>query len=199
LILVPQFTCSTCQKPFTVPDTTLAKFPGWVPKQCLGCKKGGSAPVRSTPAATTFRGDGPETGVFTDGSATPNPGPGGWAAVYVVEGKIVAEKHGHEPHTTNNRMELRALIAGYSMVPAGIAVPIYTDSNLCVQSITQWAPAWKRNGWRKKDGEIKNLELVQELFALAQARPDVQLTWIKAHVGYRWNEYADQLAGSYRR
>ena len=144
-------------------------------------------------------GDGPDTGVFTDGSASPNPGPGGWAAVYVVEGKVIEQLHGHEPQTTNNRMELQALIAGYKMTPAGVAVSMYTDSDLCVKSITLWAHKWKANGWRKSGGEIKNLELVQELYALAQSRPDIKLTWIKAHVGYRWNEYADQLAGSYRR
>jgi len=113
----------------------------------------------------------------------------------VIDGKVVEKRCGHEPNTTNNRMELRAIIEAYTMMPPD-GVPIYTDSKLCVDSINDWAPGWERRGWRRHRGEIKNLDLVQELFALARARPDVQLTWIKAHVGYQWNEYADRLAGA---
>jgi ribonuclease HI len=119
--------------------------------------------------------------------------------VYVVAGEIVAEAEGHEPHTTNNRMELTALIAGYGLVPAGVATSVWTDSKLCVDTITKWAPGWARNGWRRKGGEIANLDLVQRLYALAQARPELELRWIKAHAGSRWNEYADSLATAYRR
>jgi len=143
--------------------------------------------------------DGPETGVFTDGAAEPNPGPGGWGAVHVTDGQIVNEVLGHEPHTTNNRMELTALIEGYRMLDGRPATTVWTDSQLCVNTINEWAAGWEKRGWRRKTGEIKNLELVQELYALAQARPDVELRWIKAHSGYRWNEYADALATAYRR
>lgn len=142
---------------------------------------------------------GPRSGVFTDGSAQPNPGPGGWGAVYVVDGAVQAQRHGHEPHTTNNRMELVALINGYQLVPPGVAAEVYTDSELCFKSMTQWAPGWEARGWKKKGGPIKNLELVQQLYALVQARPELHLQWIKAHDGSRWNEYADSLSTAYTR
>jgi ribonuclease HI len=76
---------------------------------------------------------------------------------------------------------------------------IFTDSELCVNTITKWAKAWEARGWRKKDGEIKNLELVQELYRLYHGHPGLELRWIKAHNGARWNEYADSLATAYRR
>ena len=143
--------------------------------------------------------EGPTSGVFTDGAAEPNPGPGGWGAVYVNENRIITEGCGHEPHTTNNRMELTALIAGYRMVPKGREAVVWTDSKLCVDTINSWAAGWERRGWRRKTGEIKNLELVKELYALSLERPELELRWIKAHSGLRWNEYADSLATAYRR
>ena len=142
---------------------------------------------------------GPTDGVFTDGAAEPNPGPGGWGVVYVVGGKIIGERHGHEPHTTNNRMELRALIEGTSLVPEGTPAVVYTDSQLCVNTITQWAAGWEARGWKRKGGEIKNIELVKELYALFQRRTELQMRWIQAHSGLLWNEYADALATAYRR
>lgn len=143
--------------------------------------------------------EGPTDGVFTDGAADPNPGPGGWGAVYVIGGEVVDEAYGHEEFTTNNRMELTALIAGYPMVPPGVSTTVWTDSRLCVDIVTKWAPGWARNGWRRKGGEIANLDLVKELYELAQQRPELELRWIKAHSGSRWNEYADALATAYRR
>lgn len=143
--------------------------------------------------------DGPTTGVFTDGAAHPNPGPGGWGAVFVVDDGIVAEARGAEPQTTNNRMELTALLAGYGMVPPGTAAVVMTDSQLCVDTINSWAADWERNGWMRRRGAIKNLDLVQELYRVAKARPEIELRWIKSHNGYRWNEYADALASAYRR
>lgn len=144
--------------------------------------------------------DGPQTGVFTDGSSEGNPGPGGWGAVLVVDGQVVMEEFGAEDHTTNNRMELRAMIAGLEMVPGDTEVDVYTDSQLIVNIITEWAEGWKANGWKKKSpGPIANLELVKEAYELARARPLVNINWIKAHSGNRWNEYADSLATAYRR
>ncbi|RIL04768.1 MAG: ribonuclease HI [Proteobacteria bacterium] len=143
--------------------------------------------------------DGPQTGIFTDGSARPNPGPGGWGLVYVKDGEIIEQRHGHDQDTTNNRMELTALINAYSLLPQGESIDIYSDSELCVKTINEWAPAWKRNGWRRKSGPIKNLEMVQELYALHQAHPNVKLKWIKAHNGWLWNEYADSLATAWMR
>lgn len=143
--------------------------------------------------------DGPKTGVFTDGAANPNPGPGGWGAVYVVEDAIQGESYGDEAHTTNNRMELLALRSGIGLVPLNTPTDIYTDSQLCVNTFTNWAKGWKARGWKRKDGEIKNLELVKEIYELLRARPELKLQWIAAHSGNRWNEYADALATAYRR
>ncbi len=147
----------------------------------------------------TFR-DGPQTGVFTDGASEGNPGPGGWGAVLVVDGKVIQEDHGSEPHTTNNRMEMRAMIAGLEMVPPDTATDVYTDSQLTVNILTKWAAGWEANGWKKKSpGPIANLELVQTAYRLAKQRPKARIRWIKAHSGFRWNEYADSLATAYRR
>jgi ribonuclease HI len=143
--------------------------------------------------------EGPETGVFTDGAAEGNPGPGGWGAVLVVDGEVVEEKMGSDPHTTNNRMELTAMIAGLEMLPLDAEISVYTDSKLIVDTLTSWAEGWKARGWRRKSGPIANLELVQRAFELYEQRPGVTVKWIQAHSGYRWNEYADALATSYRR
>lgn len=216
---MPSFVCQSCSKEFELAEATLAKYPGWVPKRCMACRrKTGGQTERTTRRAPATRSAassreenltteevlakytaGPKDGVFTDGAAEPNPGPGGWGAVYVVNDQVVAERYGHEPHTTNNRMELSALIAGVSLVPPGTKAIIYTDSQLCVNTITQWAKGWEKAGWKRKGGPIKNLELVQELYALFKSRPELELRWIAAHSGNRWNEYADSLATAYRR
>jgi ribonuclease HI len=219
---VPSFACQSCAKEFAVPEATLAKYPGWSPKLCLSCKKQAPQTIaRKTPAprvaraARTSSGSreenlsvaevlakysgGPLDGVFTDGAAEPNPGPGGWGAVYVADNQVVDERCGSEPHTTNNRMELSALINGCALVPAGKKAVLYTDSQLCVSTVNEWAKGWEARGWKRKGGEIKNLELVQELYAICQRRPELELRWIAAHSGNRWNEYADALATSYRR
>ena len=143
--------------------------------------------------------DGPQTGVFTDGSSIPNPGPGGWGAVYVVDGEVVAQDHGYEPQTTNNRMELTALLAGVELVPDGTPMPLYTDSNLVVRTVNEWAAGWARNGWKRKRGPVENLDLVRPLYERLQQRPELEVKWIKAHTGYRWNEYADALATAWAR
>ena len=142
---------------------------------------------------------GPQTGVFTDGSCSGNPGPGGWGAVYVRDGEVLAQEHGHEAHTTNNRMEFTAMIAGLRFVGPAEPVDVYTDSELVVNTLTKWAAGWERNGWRRRDGEVKNLELVREAYALARERPLARISWIRAHDGSRWNEYADALSTAYLR
>ncbi|MBW3619717.1 MAG: ribonuclease HI [Actinobacteria bacterium] len=142
---------------------------------------------------------GPDSGVFTDGSATPNPGPGGWGAVYVVDGEVVAQAHGADPDTTNNRMELTALIEGARLVPPGTPARVHTDSRLAVDTITKWAAGWEARGWKRKTGPVENLDLVREAFRIYAARPELELVWIKAHAGNRWNEYADSLSTAYSR
>jgi ribonuclease HI len=143
--------------------------------------------------------EGPTTGVFTDGSAVPNPGPGGWGAVYVIDDEIVDEAHGHEQDTTNNRMELTAIIAGIGLVPEGTAATVYTDSRLAHDTLTKWAADWKRRGWKRKRGEVQNLDLVKVAYALMESRPEISIEWVPAHSGYRWNEYADSLSTAFLR
>jgi ribonuclease HI len=138
--------------------------------------------------------DGPASGVFTDGSCEGNPGPGGWGFVWVDDGRIVDEGAGRDPRTTNNRMELTALVEAFKRLPEDAELVVYSDSQLCVRTINEWASGWEKRGWRRKTGPIANLELVKELYALAASRPGVELRWIKAHDGSRWNEYADALA-----
>ena len=142
---------------------------------------------------------GPQDGIFTDGSCQGNPGPGGWGAVYVRGGQIVEERAGYDPATTNNRMELTAMIQGLSMVGPDEAVDVYSDSALVVDTLTKWAKGWEARGWKRKEGEVKNLDLVKEAYALARERPLARIQWIRAHDGSRWNEYADALSTSHLR
>lgn len=215
------FVCQECGGPFTVSRQILAKYPGWKPKSCFKCKNAkGKSPSAASPsspggAARSHAGSreenlpvasvlarhtaGPKDGVFTDGAADPNPGPGGWGAVHVVGDRVVSEECGHEKHTTNNRMELVALIAGCRLVPPGTPAILYTDSMLCVNTLTKWAKGWEARGWKRKDGPIKNLELIQQLYATLRSRPELEVRWVAAHSGIRWNEYADALATAYRR
>jgi ribonuclease HI len=136
----------------------------------------------------------PQDGVFTDGSATPNPGPGGWAAVRVAGGAVLGELTGSDPATTNNRMELTALLRAIELVPPGTAEVLYSDSQLAVRTVNEWAPAWEARGWRRARGPVENLDLVRPLVEALRARPELEVRWIRAHVGHRWNEYADRLA-----
>ena len=140
---------------------------------------------------------GPKDGVFSDGSCDGNPGPGGWGFVWVENDGVVAEQSGTDPATTNNRMELRALIEAYKSLPEDAQLIVHSDSQLCVKTINEWATGWEQRGWRRKKGPIANLELVRELWDLANRHPHVTLQWIKAHDGSRWNEYADALASAY--
>ena len=218
---MPSFQCSVCGATFEIPQAAIDKYAGWQPQYCrahspqrtasvpretLRSRRGGADRGTSlreenptvAEVLSKYRG-GPDTGVFTDGSAVPNPGPGGWGAVWVEDGEIKTERHGHEPHTTNNRMELQALIAAFTMLPENATTDVLTDSRLCVNTITKWAPAWERRGWKRKAGPIKNLSRVQELLALYRAHPTCKLIWIAAHSGNRWNEYADSLATAWMR
>lgn len=198
-----EFICRDCGKSFTLAKEMSARYPNWTPKQCLDCRNGEHATANTeehlgrSEVLARYR-EGPDTGVFTDGFCEPNPGIGGWGAVKVVEGEIVAERAGYEPETTNNRMELEGLIEGYKMLGPDEELPVYTDSQLCVNTVTKWAKAWKRQGWTrgKKREPVMNLGLVQELYELAQSRPKADLQWIKGHAGLRWNEYADALSRS---
>ena len=87
--------------------------------------------------------------------------------MWVDDDRIVREAHGHDPQTTNNRMELRALIEAFQILPADQEATLYSDSQLCVKTVNEWAAGWAARGWRRKTGPIANLEMVQELYALA--------------------------------
>ena len=129
---------------------------------------------------------------YTDGSAIPNPGDGGFAVI--LDGSPVAL--GSEKNSTNIRMEAKALIAAFGLAKAGDE--IITDSEFWINVVTKWAPTWESNGWKKKGGEIKNLDLVQELFAAYKANQDVKLQWTRGHVGTDGNELADEWANKAR-
>ena len=194
---MPEFVCQDCGNAFSLPQSVLDRYPGWTPKQCLDCRDGAKAtrPASATKSSkTTAPKEDPDTGVFTDGSSVPNPGPGGWGAVYVIDGEIIDEAFGYGGDTTNNRMELTALIRAVELVPEGTPTVVYSDSNLAVRTITEWAEGWERRGWKRKSGPVENLDLVKQAYQAYRSRPELELRWIKAHVGFRWNEYADQLA-----
>lgn len=188
---MPDFKCAQCGQTFTLTQQTLDRYPGWTPKQCINCKKG-------KPAKAAMTSD-PNDGLFTDGACSGNPGPGGWGVVWVRDGQMVAEANGGEEHTTNNRMELTALIEAYRMLPADSTETIWSDSTLCVRTINEWAAGWERQGWKRKTGPVENLDLVKPLYALAKAHPQVKLQWLKGHAGQRWNEHADVLATAFQR
>ena len=141
--------------------------------------------------------DGPQTGIFTDGSCSGNPGPGGWGTVKVDDGAVIEEHHGFDPNTTNNRMEFEAMICGLELLALDEAADIYTDSKLVVDTLTKWAAGWEKRGWRRSTGPVKNLDLVQRSYALVQERPRVRILWTRAYDGSLWNEYADALATAY--
>jgi ribonuclease HI len=156
-----------------------------------------SSPLLTTDQVLQRYTAGPKSGVFTDGSCEGNPGPGGWGFVWVENDEIVQEKNGRDGDTTNNRMELTALIEALRVLPEDAETAVYSDSQLCVKTVNEWAAGWERRGWRRKSGPIANLELVKEFYALARAHPGVRIEWIRAHDGSRWNEYADALASRY--
>ena len=133
--------------------------------------------------------------IYTDGACDPNPGPGGWAAVHVRDGEIIEQRAGHDDGTTNNRMELRALIEAFAMLDAQQTATVYADSQYCVKIVNEWGAAWEANGWRrgKKKEPVENLDLVQQLVAAARAHANVSVEWLRGHDGSRWNEYADAL------
>ena len=132
---------------------------------------------------------------YTDGSASPNPGPGGFSVIkngvpYMVGG----EPSGVE--TTNIRMEGLAIMTALKD-SAGEECQIFTDSEFWINVITKWAPGWEAKGWKKKGGEIKNLDIVQEVYPL-YTESNAVLTWVRGHEGDEGNEMADEWANKAR-
>lgn len=131
--------------------------------------------------------------VYTDGGCDPNPGVGGWAAV-LINGDKRKELAGGEPESTNNRMELIAAIRALEALKRPCHVVLHTDSEYLRKGITQWLHAWKRNNWKRKGGELKNVDLWKHLDKLA-AGHDIEWKWVPGHSGVEENERCDELVG----
>ena len=131
--------------------------------------------------------------MFTDGACKGNPGPGGWGVI-LTHGNSTSELRGGEVRTTNNRMELTAVIQGLSALKRRSRVRVHTDSQYVQLGITQWILNWKKRGWRTVDKKpVKNEDLWRRLDELA-AGHDVEWIWVRGHAGHAGNERADQLA-----
>ena len=130
--------------------------------------------------------------LWTDGSASPNPGPGGFS---VIEDKKPVAM-GREDLTTNIRMEGSAILEALKVL-AGEEAEIWTDSEFWINVLTKWAPSWEKNGWKKKSGPIKNLGLVKKVFK-AYREANAKLVWVRGHNGTTENELADEWANKAR-
>jgi len=131
--------------------------------------------------------------IYSDGACRGNPGPGGWGALLRYDG-TEKELYGGDPATTNNRMELTAVIRALEALKRRSRVKVYTDSQYVQKGISEWIASWKRRGWRTADKKaVKNEDLWRELDALA-ARHHIEWHWVKGHAGHPENERADALA-----
>ncbi|HET7633236.1 MAG TPA: ribonuclease HI [Burkholderiales bacterium] len=131
--------------------------------------------------------------VYTDGACKGNPGVGGWGALLEYDGTL-RELYGGEPLTTNNRMELTAVIRALEALKRSCRVRLHTDSQYVQQGISSWIHNWKRRGWRTADRKpVKNADLWRRLDELA-GNHDVEWIWVRGHAGHRGNEHADRLA-----
>lgn len=130
--------------------------------------------------------------IYTDGGCNPNPGVGGWGAVLRYRDKV-KELSGGEVNTTNNRMELTAAVRALEALTRPCPVVLCTDSQYLKNGITSWLPAWKRNGWKRKRGNLKNIDLWRRLDELT-AGHDICWRWVRGHAGDAYNERCDELA-----
>ncbi len=131
--------------------------------------------------------------IYTDGACKGNPGVGGWGALLEING-TEKELFGGERLTTNNRMEMLAVIRALEALKRRCTVQLHTDSKYVQQGISEWIHGWKKNGWRTSAKKpVKNDDLWKALDALAQQH-DIQWLWVKGHAGHHGNERADELA-----
>ena len=131
--------------------------------------------------------------IYTDGACSGNPGPGGWGAVLEYNGRR-RELSGGEKETTNNRMELLAAISALEALKEPCAVTLYTDSQYFSNAVNLgWLRAWKRKGWRRKEGSPKNPDLWQRLDELLETH-QVKVVWVKGHAENEGNNRCDELA-----
>lgn len=137
----------------------------------------------------------PSVRLYTDGACSGNPGPGGWAFIlrHEASGKQI-ERSGGEPATTNNRMELMAIVMGLRALTRPARVRLVSDSEYALKGLGQWLEGWKRRGWKTAGKQpVKNQDLWEELDALAGGH-SVEFEWIRGHAGHAENERCDQLA-----
>jgi ribonuclease HI len=131
--------------------------------------------------------------IYTDGACKGNPGPGGWGAILISDGKR-KELHGGEPATTNNRMEMTAVIESLAALKKRSRVQVFTDSQYVQKGISEWIRAWKKRGWRTAGKKpVRNEDLWRRLDELA-AGHSIEWHWVKGHAGHPENERADALA-----
>jgi ribonuclease HI len=131
--------------------------------------------------------------IHTDGACKGNPGPGGWGAL-LVSGAHEKELFGGQKHTTNNRMEMMAVIEALGALKGPCRVVLYTDSSYVQKGITEWITGWKARGWRTADKKPVKNEDLWRLLDMAAARHQVEWRWVKGHAGDPGNERADALA-----
>ena len=147
------------------------------------------SPVRAKSAS----GAPEPVNIYTDGACKGNPGPGGWGAL-LLYGNRQKELFGGENPTTNNRMELRAVIEALGSLKRGCHVIVHTDSQYVRLGITEWLPAWMQRGWKTASKKpVKNADLWQRLFDAA-GRHEIEWRWVRGHSGNVGNERADELA-----
>jgi len=133
--------------------------------------------------------------IYADGACRGNPGPGGWAAT-LEYGEHLRELSGAEAQTTNNRMELTAVIRALEALKRGVSARVHTDSEYVIRGINEWLPNWKARGWRTADRKpVKNQDLWEQLDAAA-ARHHIEWKWVKGHSGVPGNERVDALANA---
>lgn len=131
--------------------------------------------------------------IFTDGACSGNPGRGGWGAILRF-GTVEKELSGGELNTTNNRMELTAVIRALESLKRPCAVDLYTDSQYVKNGVMEWMRGWRARGWKTADRKpVKNVDLWEQMWQLAQTHK-VTLHWVKGHAGHPENERADELA-----
>lgn len=133
--------------------------------------------------------------LYTDGACKGNPGPGGWAFIleHPASGKKV-EESGGEAQSTNNRMEMMAVIRGLRMLRMPLVVDLFSDSQYVLKGLKEWMPGWKRNGWKTAEGKpVKNRELWVELDVLMVPHK-ISTHWVRGHSGHPQNERCDRMA-----
>jgi len=130
--------------------------------------------------------------IYTDGSCDPNPGPGGWAALIIMDGE---EKmlYGSAASSTNNRMELIAAIEGLQSIEIKKPIILYTDSQYLKKGVMEWMENWKLRNWKRKGGKLANVDLWKELSKETE-KHSITWRWVKAHAGDKYNEQVDRKA-----